>query len=174
MHIRHMFVPMVAFALAAACGEGPPPEVPADPMPDELSPADPPPSLDAATIEYAPELEIDFATMERTADGLYIRDDEVGDGDEVGPESTAVVHYTGYHPDGSVFDTSRDGDQPFSVNVGAGGVIRGWLQGLPGMRVGGHRTLVIPPHLAYGPAGRPPVIPPNAVLVFRIELVEVR
>lgn len=170
MHIRHMFVPLVVFALAAACGEGPPPEVPADPMPDELSPADPPPSLDAATIEYAPELEIDFATMERTADGLYIRDDEVGDGPELGRESTAVVHYTGYHPDGSVFDSSHDRGTPYEV----GSVIRGWREGLPGMRVGGHRTLVIPPHLGYGPAGNPPVIPPNAVLVFRIELVEIR
>jgi FKBP-type peptidyl-prolyl cis-trans isomerase FkpA len=103
----------------------------------------------------------------------------VGTGAEVTTGRRATVNYTGWLYDpaqaeqkGRQFDTSI-GRQPFSFTVGAGGVIRGWDQGVPGMRVGGQRRLVIPPELAYG-SSPPPGIPPNATLVFDIELLDVQ
>ncbi len=106
-------------------------------------------------------------------------DVKVGTGDEATATSTVVVNYTGWFYDASMadkkglqFDTSYGGD-PFTVQLGVGGIIEGWDKGVPGMRVGGQRRLVVPPSLAYGPA-RYAVIPPNATLVFDIELLEVR
>ncbi|MDR3037539.1 MAG: FKBP-type peptidyl-prolyl cis-trans isomerase [Coriobacteriales bacterium] len=83
------------------------------------------------------------------------------------------VHYTGYLADGTVFDSSYESGTPIEVTLGAGGVIQGWEQGIPGMKVGGKRTLTIPPSLAYGSAGNGSVIPPNATLTFEVELVSV-
>ena len=104
----------------------------------------------------------------------------VGTGTEVTAGRTATVNYTGWlyaptQPEqkGSQFDTSI-GRAPFSFVVGTGNVIRGWHQGVPGMRVGGLRRLVLPPELAYGSAGSPPAIPPNSTLVFDIELLAVQ
>ena len=107
-------------------------------------------------------------------------DIHVGTGAEA--RSGAVsVHYTGWlhdptKPDGrgSKFDSSHDRGQPFRFNLGAGQVIAGWDQGVAGMKVGGKRTLVIPPDLGYGTRGASPVIPPNATLVFDVELIDVR
>lgn len=110
---------------------------------------------------------------------LTVIDVEVGTGAPVQRGDTAVVHYTGwlYDPDagnrrGAQFDSSR-GRETFSFQLGAGRVIRGWDEGLEGMRVGGRRYLFIPPEYGYGERGSPPVIPPNATLVFDVELVEI-
>jgi FKBP-type peptidyl-prolyl cis-trans isomerase len=109
-----------------------------------------------------------------TESGLQIVDVEVGTGAGVQTGQTAVVHYTGWLADGTKFDSSLDRGQPFTFPVGAGRVIRGWDEGLVGMKAGGERRLVIPSDLAYGPAGRPPVIPTNAELIFDIELLEIQ
>lgn len=131
--------------------------------------------VDPTAIDYADELEIDFDDFERTESGLYYRVDAEGEGDEAVPGREVEAHYTGYLPNGQVFDTSRDGESGISFPLGRGAVIAGWDEGLEGMRVGEQRTLVIPPELAYGTQGAGGgVIPPNAVLVFEVELVAVR
>lgn len=108
-------------------------------------------------------------------------DEKVGTGKEAIIGNTVYVHYTGwlhdpfaYRERGNKFDSSV-GQQPFSFSLGAGRVIKGWEQGVAGMKVGGKRTLVIPPELAYGPAGAGNgMIPPNSYLIFDIELLDVR
>jgi FKBP-type peptidyl-prolyl cis-trans isomerase len=84
------------------------------------------------------------------------------------------VHYTGWLPDGAKFDSSLDNGKPFEFTFGIREVIPGWDEGLATMKVGGKRRLIIPPDLAYGPQGRPPVIPPNAQLTFDVELLEIK
>jgi len=98
----------------------------------------------------------------------------IGTGSEISSGSTASVHYTGWLSDGTKFDSSLDRGAPFDFVVGAGSVIKGWDEGLIGMKVGGKRRLIIPSELAYGENGRPPVIPQNAVLFFEIELLGVK
>ncbi|MEX2571195.1 MAG: FKBP-type peptidyl-prolyl cis-trans isomerase [Gemmatimonadota bacterium] len=122
---------------------------------------------------FASELGVDLELMEQTPSGLYIRDLEPGSGETATAGSAATVHYTGWLPDGEQFDSSR-GATPFEFTVGAGQVIPGWDEGVAGMQVGGRRQLVIPPSLAYGEAGAGGVIPPNATLVFDVELLEVQ
>lgn len=97
-----------------------------------------------------------------------------GDGEEVKSGDTISVHYTGTLLDGKKFDSSLDRREPFSFTLGAGEVIAGWDQGIVGMRVGGKRKLTIPPDLAYGQTGAGSQIPPNATLVFEVELLEVK
>jgi FKBP-type peptidyl-prolyl cis-trans isomerase len=111
---------------------------------------------------------------------LQITDVKVGTGTEATAGRTVSVHYTGWlysesaaDHHGSKFDSSRDRNQPLSFTLGAGQVIAGWDQGIAGMKVGGQRTLVIPPSLGYGSAGNPP-IPGNATLVFDVELLNVQ
>ena len=98
----------------------------------------------------------------------------VGSGDEAKTGKTVSVHYTGTLTDGSKFDSSMDRGKPFEFQLGAGRVIKGWDQGVVGMKVGGKRKLTIPSDLAYGSRGFPPVIPPDSTLVFEIELLGVR
>ncbi|MEX0935416.1 MAG: FKBP-type peptidyl-prolyl cis-trans isomerase [Gemmatimonadota bacterium] len=129
--------------------------------------------VDPINLEYADELGIDFDQMQGHPSGLYLHDEAAGEGSEALSGSTVVVHYTGYLPDGTSFDSSRDRDQPFTAALGVGQVIPGWDLGLQGMRVGGRRTLVVPPDLAYGAQGAGGVIPPNAVLVFDVQLLAV-
>ena len=126
--------------------------------------------VDPTTLEYALELRVDFSGMSSLAEGLYCVDQRPGRGDPTEPGTTVSVHYTGYLPDGSVFDSSRE-RAPFTALLGIGQVVPGWDLGLLGMRVGGERLLVVPPHLAYGMQGTGGVIPPNAVLVFEVELL---
>ena len=111
--------------------------------------------------------------MTQTASGLYLQDLQVGSGDEAVAGTTVSVHYEGWLPNGTKFDSSRDRDDPFVFRLGAGLVIGGWDEGVAGMRVGGIRKLVIPPDLAYGAAGAGSSIPANATLVFDIELLSV-
>jgi FKBP-type peptidyl-prolyl cis-trans isomerase len=105
--------------------------------------------------------------------GLVVEDLECGDGEEAQRGDLVTVHYTGTLENGRKFDSSKDRGEPFPLRLGAGMVIPGWEEGLPGMRAGGTRKLTIPPELGYGEAGRPPEIPPNSTLVFEIELLEV-
>lgn len=108
-----------------------------------------------------------------TDSGLKIEDLVLGDGDEAVAGGRVSVHYTGWLDTGEKFDSSRDRNDPFSFPLGAGRVIRGWDEGVAGMKVGGQRRLTIPPHLGYGAAGAGGVIPPNATLVFEVELLGV-
>jgi len=105
---------------------------------------------------------------------MKVEELKVGTGTEAAAGKTVSVHYTGTLTDGSKFDSSLDRGQPFSFRLGAGQVIKGWDQGVAGMRVGGERRLTIPPELAYGTRGFPPVIPPNSTLVFVVQLVDVK
>lgn len=108
-----------------------------------------------------------------TPSGLIYEDVVVGSGDAAALDKTVSVHYTGWLTDGTKFDSSKDRNEPFEFPLGAGYVIRGWDEGVQGMRVGGVRKLTIPPELGYGARGAGGVIPPNATLVFEVELLEI-
>jgi FKBP-type peptidyl-prolyl cis-trans isomerase len=108
-----------------------------------------------------------------TASGLQYWDIVVGTGATAAPGSTVKVHYSGFLTTGEKFDSSRDRGEPFSFPLGAGQVIKGWDEGVAGMKVGGQRQLRIPPQLGYGAAGAGGAIPPNATLIFDVELLEV-
>ena len=114
---------------------------------------------------------------EELADGLRYTDTVVGSGAVAGPGHKVVVNYTGWlwqhGRKGAKFDSSLDRDQPFSFVLGTHQVIRGWDEGVAGMKVGGKRSLIIPPDLAYGKEGSGGVIPPNATLIFDVELLRV-
>ena len=112
-----------------------------------------------------------FFSMPQNQDNLTVQDQTVGQGAAAQPGDTVTVNYTGKLDNGTVFDTSV-GRQPITFVLGAGQVIPGWDQGLVGMKVGGTRTLIIPPSLAYGAQGIGP-IPPNATLTFDVQLVSV-
>ena len=108
-----------------------------------------------------------------TASGLKYEDVKVGTGDTAEPGKTVTVHYTGWLTDGKKFDSSKDRGQPFDFPLGGGRVIKGWDEGVRGMKVGGVRKLTIPPELGYGARGAGGAIPPNATLVFEVELLKV-
>lgn len=105
---------------------------------------------------------------------LQIEDLTPGTGPEAKAGNTVTVHYVGTLSDGKKFDSSRDRGQGFTFRLGAGQVIKGWDQGVAGMKVGGLRKLTIPPELGYGKEGFPGAIPPNATLIFEVELLEVK
>jgi FKBP-type peptidyl-prolyl cis-trans isomerase len=105
---------------------------------------------------------------------LEIKDLVVGKGAEAKAGDSVKVHYVGTLPDGKEFDSSKKHNQPFDFELGAGRVIKGWDQGVAGMKVGGKRKLTVPPSLGYGARGFPPVIPPNSTLIFEVELLEVK
>jgi FKBP-type peptidyl-prolyl cis-trans isomerase len=139
---------LAALAVAAMCACTPPPAAPTEG-------AGPAPSASVKRAEL-------------------VKDDVVvGKGTEAVKGSAVSVHYVGTLQDGTVFDSSRERDTPFTFIVGQGKVIRGWDLGVVGMRVGGKRKLVVPPHLGYGEDGSPPKIPGNATLLFEIELLHV-
>ena len=145
----------------------------------ELDPDDPNPTLFA----MAPEQQsadasalggpIETPDTQLTASGLRITELKEGDGTIAAPGQVVVVNYRGTLENGKEFDSSY-GRGPFSFPLGAGRVIKGWEEGVSGMKVGGKRKLVIPPDLAYGTRGAGGVIPPNATLIFEVELLDVR
>jgi FKBP-type peptidyl-prolyl cis-trans isomerase len=112
--------------------------------------------------------------MVTTKTGLKYEDVKVGTGAEAKAGDTVEVHYTGTLANGKKFDSSKDRGQPFPFKLGAGKVIKGWDEGVAGMKVGGVRKLVIPPELGYGARGFPPVIPGNAELHFEVELLKIK
>lgn len=109
-----------------------------------------------------------------SAAGFVIEDLVVGTGATPNSGDTIVVHYTGWLTNGKKFDSSVDRNEPFTFPLGKGRVIKGWDQGFAGMKVGGKRKLTIPPEMGYGASGAGGVIPPNAVLVFEVELLGIR
>jgi len=133
--------------------------------------APPPPEMLIEASASAPAL--DTSTMTQTPSGLRYQDLVVGEGAEATPGQTVVVHYVGWLLDGEKFDASLDRGETFPFPLGGGRVIPGWDEGVAGMKVGGARRLVIPPALGYGEGGFPPVIPPNATLVFDVQLMGV-
>ena len=117
-------------------------------------------------------------SMTKTASGLQYEDTAPGDGALATAGQTCVMHYTGWlwvnGAKGKKFDSSLDRKSPFSFKLGAGQVIRGWDEGVAGLKVGGKRSLLIPPNLGYGAQGAGGVIPPNATLLFEVELIALR
>ena len=109
-----------------------------------------------------------------TPSGLIIEEVVEGSGATAAVGQTVSVHYTGWLTDGTKFDSSKDRNEPFEFPLGKGWVIRGWDEGVQGMKIGGTRKLTIPAELGYGARGAGGVIPPNATLVFEVELLELR
>jgi peptidylprolyl isomerase len=149
----------VALALAACAGG------------TSSSPENPAP-YDPERVVFAPELGVDLSAMEMTSTGLYVQDLREGDGFTAQRTSLVTLHYVGYLPDGSIFDTSSGGE-PFQFRLGQSEVIRGWNQGIPGMRKGGIRRLVVRPSLGYRSQSRGR-IPANTTLIFDVQLLDVR
>jgi len=129
------------------------------------------PAVELST-EVSPPTKVGEEATTKT--GLRYTTLKEGTGAEAKPGQTVQVHYTGTLTTGQKFDSSRDRGQPFKFRLGAGEVIKGWDEGISGMRIGENRKLTIPPEIAYGPSGRPPAIPPNSTLVFDVELVDAK
>lgn len=145
MRFRHLVLALFPITFAA-CGGG-----------EEIS------GLPIESTTFAPALGVNLAASTKTASGLYIRDIRVGTGATLTAGQNVNVRYVGSFVNGTTFDS---GTIPFQLGVGR--VIKGWDEGLVGMKVGGSRQLIIPPSLAYGTSGSGP-IPPNAVLIFTVE-----
>lgn len=129
---------------------------------------------DSSAAKAAPAFPGDATTekIQTTASGLRYIDMTAGEGTAAVSGQTVTVHYTGYLLNGKKFDSSRDRDEAFEFELGAGHVIKGWDEGVAGMKPGGTRKLIIPPDLGYGARGAGGVIPPNAELIFDVELLK--
>ena len=132
-----------------------------------------PPTNSIEATQFAADLKVDLSAMTKTASGLYYRDLEPGSGATVAAGQAVAMRYVGTLPDGKQFDAAGPNDAPFVFHPGAGEVINGWDEGVIGMKVGGKRQLVIPAALGYGARGSGP-IPPNAILVFTVEVVSIQ
>lgn len=140
-----------------------------------VAPANPTPTLPAQTPGVAPANPPEVAgEAVTTPSGLQYIDIQEGSGETPAVGDSVVVNYTGWlQSDGSKFDSSVERSEPFKFVLGVGNVIKGWDEGVATMKVGGKRRLIIPPELAYGAAGSPPTIPPNATLIFDVELIDI-
>jgi FKBP-type peptidyl-prolyl cis-trans isomerase len=147
--LRRFTVLAIVLLVLGACGE------------DQAAPAD-----DGESSAASGDCEEGTVT---TDSGLEYEEIECGDGEEAGRGDTVSVKYRGTLEDGKEFDADT-----YPFQIGSGMVIPGWEEGIPGMKVGGKRKLIIPPDLAYGAQGSPPVIPPNATLIFDVELLEIQ
>ncbi len=167
--VRVGLIGTFALAFGAACGGAETTPV-ATPEPTQQA--------TAAATATAPRAGIGIpplsGTPTRTASGLEYIDAVVGTGAVAQAGQTVSVHYTGWLTDGKKFDSSRDRGTPFQFPLGRGQVIKGWDEGVAGMKIGGQRRLFIPATLGYGPQGAPPTIPGGATLVFDVELLGVR
>ena len=163
-------IALTALTLGAACGEG---SGAGDAGAGATAAARPPGNPDPAQNTYAPALGVDLAKFTRTANGVLYQDVEPGFGLVAEAGKRLTVHFTGWLPDGTKFDSSHDRQTPIEFTLGVGQVIPGWDEGLVGMKGGGRRKLVIPAALGYGEAGMPPDIPPNSVLVFDVQAMNV-
>jgi FKBP-type peptidyl-prolyl cis-trans isomerase len=162
---------LAAAVALAACGDKPKTDTPVAPPADaQATPA--PAAADPAMTTFAAALDVDLGKMTHTASGLYYKDLVVGTGARADSGKTVSVHYTGYLADGTMFETSTKGT-PIEFPLGQGRVVQGWDQGLPGMKVGGKRQLVIPASLGYGDMSSGP-IPAGAIMVFTVELMGVK
>jgi FKBP-type peptidyl-prolyl cis-trans isomerase FkpA len=168
---RRLALAALLLAAAAACSAGGD-----DAIPDTAALLDAEALGDPAgdtlvDTTYADSLRVRLDSMTRLPGGTYIRDLKVGSGAAADSGRTVTVHYTGWLTDGTKFDSSKDRSEPFVFPLGGRRVIAGWDEGVQGMRVGGVRKLTIPPALGYGARGAGGVIPPNATLVFEVELL---
>ncbi len=162
-----------SLALAAACGGND--AEPEETVYDDETPPEAVEEIPAPmATEFAGELNVDLDAMQETESGLRFRILEEGDGPVAAPGDVVSVHYTGWLPDGNEVDSSRGRGEPLEFVLGAGRVIPGWDEGVTGMAEGSRFMLVIPPAQGYGAPGAGTVIPPNATLVFDIELLDVR
>jgi peptidylprolyl isomerase len=131
-------------------------------------------ATDPSQVTFAPELGVVLDQMTRTPDGVYYHDFEVGAGAQAEAGDRIEIEFTGWLPDGTIFDSSLAVEDPVVFNLNRREVIRGWVLGIPGMKVGGRRLLVLPSSLAYGSQGFEDVVPGNATLVFAVRLVDVK
>jgi peptidylprolyl isomerase len=166
------FLVIASFALAA-CGDSTSTNTPFPAAQPTKAPAATGAAGAATTAAAASGVPPVDGTPVKTASGLQYIDTKVGEGPAAQAGQKVSVHYTGYLTNGKKFDSSLDRGQPFPLTLGAGQVIKGWDEGLVGMKAGGKRRLIIPPALGYGASGSPPVIPANADLIFDVEMVKI-
>ncbi|MEB3224663.1 MAG: FKBP-type peptidyl-prolyl cis-trans isomerase [Synechococcus sp.] len=141
---------------------------------DEITPTSPAVQVAANPSEELKDMDIDLSKAVTTESGLQYIDEVVGEGESPMEGEMVTVHYTGKLTNGKVFDSSVKRNEPFSFVIGVGQVIKGWDEGVITMKPGGKRTLIIPPDLGYGSRGAGGVIPPDATLIFDVELLGIR
>jgi FK506-binding nuclear protein len=174
LSVRKLVLTLLVTALLAACGQPNASDVPGALAPSSPSSPSPTPTLSPPPTAAKITTPCTHGQTKLTPNRVRVRDTRCGTGAEATRGSVISVKYVGKLATGQVFDsTKRHGGKPYTSPIGVGRVIPGWDEGVPGMRVGGVRQLVIPPAMAYGQSGAGP-IPPNATLVFTIKLVKVK